>query len=129
MHEAKEGHMSQQSIQLEQVIRNHIAAFNAQNLYQLLAGFTEDAVWRTGKDTFRGREEFAQLFSEAFRTITPSLTIRSMVIGQDQVACELLESMTTEGIQREDAIAGFYRVDAHGMITSATIYREGSADV
>lgn len=37
--------------------------------------------------------------------------------------------MTIAGAAREDFIAGFYRLDAHGRITHAKIYREGSADV
>ena len=121
--------MSERYAQLERTIRDHVAAFNAQDLQRLLTGLAEDAVWQTGQHTFCGRDELATLFSEAFRTIAPELAIRSMLIDQDRVACELLETMTIDGAAREDFIAGFYRVDTNGVITSAKIYRQGSADV
>jgi len=37
--------------------------------------------------------------------------------------------MTVDGVEREDWIAGFYHVDATGMITSVKICRQGSADI
>jgi uncharacterized protein len=121
--------MSERYDQVERAIRDHVTAFNAHDLQRLLAGLAEDAVWQTGQDTFRGRDELAALFSEAFRSIAPRLTIHSLLIDQDRAACELVEGMTVEGAMREDFIAGFYRVDTNGMITSAKIYRQGSADV
>ncbi|HEY7339238.1 MAG TPA: nuclear transport factor 2 family protein [Ktedonobacterales bacterium] len=121
--------MSERYAQLERTIRDHVAAFNAQDLQSLLAGLAEDAVWQTGQDTFYGRDELATLFSEAFRTIAPELAIRSMLVDQDRVACELLEILTIDDAMREDFIAGFYSVDANGVITSAKIYRQGSADI
>ena len=121
--------MTERYAQVEKTIRDHIAAFNAQDLQSLLAGLAEDAVWQTGQHTFRGRDELAALFSEAYRTIAPKLAIRSILIDRDRAACELLETMTVEGVAREDFIAGFYCVDANGLITSAKIYRQGSADV
>ncbi|HEX5548272.1 MAG TPA: nuclear transport factor 2 family protein [Ktedonobacterales bacterium] len=121
--------MTERYAQVEKAIRDHITTFNAQDLHSLLTGLAEDAVWQTGQHTFCGRDELAALFSEAFRTIAPELTIRSMLIDQNRVACELLETMTIEGAAREDFIAGFYCVDANGVITSAKIYRQGSADI
>jgi len=121
--------MTERYAQAEKTIRDHIAAFNAQDLQSLLTGLAEDAVWQTGQHTCCGRDELTTLFSEAFRTIAPRLAIRSILIDQDRVACELLETMTIEGAPREDFIAGFYYVDANGVITSAKIYRQGSADV
>ena len=114
---------------VERAIHKHIAAFNAQDLPRLLAGLAEDAVWQTGQDTFRGRAELAALFRGAFRAIAPRLTIRSLLIDQDKAACEMVEHMTVGSDTRQDFIAGFYRVDADGVITTAKIYRQGSADV
>jgi hypothetical protein len=121
--------MSERYEVVEGAIREHISAFNAQNLHRLLTGLAEDAVWQTGQHTVRGHDELAAFFSDAFRDITPSLTILSLLIDQDRAACELRERMIVGGTPREDFIAGFYRIDANGMIASAKIYREGSASV
>lgn len=121
--------MSEQYDQVERAIRDHVAAFNAKDIQRLLAGLAEDVVWQTGQDTFRGHAALAAVFGGAFSDIAPRLTIHSLLIDHDRAACELQESMTVEGAAREDFIAGFYRVDTHGMITSAKIYRQGSADV
>jgi len=121
--------MPERYSQVEKVIRDHVAAFNAQDLPRLLAGLADDVVWRTGQDTFQGHDELATLFSEAFSAIAPSLTIRSLLVDEDRAACEMVERMTVDGAVREDFIAGFYRVNAEGVITTAKIYRQGSADV
>jgi len=115
--------------QVAQAIRDHVAACNARDLQRLLTGLSEDVVWQTGQDTFHGRDELATLFSEALRTIGPRLTITSLLIDHDRAACELQETMTIEGANREDFIADFYRVDTGGVIVSAKIYRQGVADV
>jgi hypothetical protein len=121
--------MSKRYDQVERAIRDHVARFNAQDLQPLLAGLAVDVVWQTGRDTFRGRDALAALFSDAFGVLAPKLTIHSMLIVQDRAACELRERMTVAGVLREDFIAGFYRVDTNGVITSAKIYREGTADI
>jgi hypothetical protein len=55
------------------------------------------------------------------------VTIQTMLIESDQVACELTEKIVVDGATRVDRIAGFYRVQS-GRITKAKIYREGSGD-
>ncbi|GAA5036275.1 hypothetical protein GCM10023317_90170 [Actinopolymorpha pittospori] len=50
------------------------------------------------------------------------------VAASDASDRELTETLTVEGRERSDAIAGFYRL-RDGRIESAKIYREGSADV
>jgi hypothetical protein len=117
--------------QMEWTIREHIAAFNARDLPRLLGGLAQEISWQTGQDTFRGRDELAEMFSDAFRTIAPTLTLHSLLIDHDhdRAACELCERMTVNGVEGEDWIAGFYYVDATGVITSVKIYRQGSADV
>jgi hypothetical protein len=121
--------MSERYDQVERAIHEHVAAFNAQDLQRLLTGLAEDAVWQTGQDTVRGHDKLAVLYSNAFRVIAPRLTILSLLIDQGRAACELRESMIVDGCAREDFIAGFYRVDTNGVITSAKIYRQGSADI
>jgi hypothetical protein len=121
--------MSERHNHVEKAIREHVAAFNAQDLPRLLAGLAANAVWQTGQDTVRGHAALAVLFGDAFRVIAPRLTVLSLLIDDDRAACELRENMTVDGAAREDFIAGFYRVDTSGVITSAKIYRQGSADV
>ncbi len=104
--------MSERYDQIEQAIREHVAAFNSRDVERLMAGLAEDVVWQTGADTIRGRSELAAVFSDAFRVIAPQLTIRSLLIDRDQAACELRERMTVDDVAREDYIAGFYRLNA-----------------
>lgn len=115
--------------QVAKAIRDHVAAFNAQDLQRLLTGLSEDVLWRTSQETFHGRDELASVFRAAFRTIAPRLALRSMLIDQDRAACQLHERLTVDGVTRDDFIAAFYQVESSGVITSAKIYREGSADV
>jgi heme-degrading monooxygenase HmoA len=109
-----------------QIVRNHTAAFNAQNLDGLLACFGADATWVTGTDHFRGAAELAKLFASAFSELSPELIVTTMLIDGDQVACQLSEHLVVDGVARVEQIAGFYRVQ-NGRITAAKIYREGSA--
>jgi hypothetical protein len=115
--------------QMERTIHEHVAAFNAHDLPRLLSSLAQDIIWQTGHDTFRGRDELAEVFSDAFRTIAPSLTLHSLLIDHDRAACELRDHMTVDGVEREDWIAGFYVVDATGVIRSVKIYRQDSADI
>ena len=55
-----------------QVVRDHVLAFNARDLDQLLACFSADATWVTGSDRFRGTAELAQLFKRAFTELSPN---------------------------------------------------------
>ena len=111
-----------------QIVRTHVAAFNAHDLDRLLAAFSGDATWVTGTDRFHGAADLRKLFASAFSESSPQLSIKNMVVDGDQVACELSEQFVVDGVARVDHIAGFYRVQA-GRITAAKIYREGSADI
>lgn len=106
----------------------HVAAFNDRDLDALLAGFTDDATWITGTTTARGRAELASLFGEAMGALLPTLTIDNVIGHGDQAAAQLTETLTANGTDRTYAIAGFYRFRG-GLISSAKIYREGSAEV
>lgn len=111
-----------------QVVRDHVVSFNSSDLDGLLACFSADATWVTGTDHFRGTAELAKLFESAFSELSPKLSIESMVVDGDQVACELSEQLVVNGVARVEHIAGFYRVHS-GRITAAKIYREGFSDV
>jgi heme-degrading monooxygenase HmoA len=111
-----------------QIVREHIVAFNAHDLASLLACFSPHATWITGTGHFRGTAALAQLFASAFSELSPELSIRTMVVDGDQVACELTEQCVVDGVVRVDQIAGFYRVQGD-RITAAKIYREGSAEI
>lgn len=106
----------------------HLAAFNAHDTDRLLAGFTEDAVWATGQDIVRGRPALAELFDEGLWELAPSLTTLTLIADERSVAAELHERITIDGAEREFAIAAFFRV-SDGLITSAKVYREGTADL
>lgn len=121
--------MSERRDRIESAIREHVAAFNAQDIPRLLTGLAADVVWHTGQDTFRGHDALADLFTGAFAAIAPRLTIRSLLIEQNRAACELVERMTVDGATREAFIAGFYQMDADDVITAVKVYRQGSADV
>ena len=111
-----------------ELLQAHLDAFNARDLDALMAGFAADAVWRTGTDTATGRPELAELFGWAMANILPVLTLSSLVAEGDLAACELTETLTHEGVTSAVPIAGFYRF-RDGLIVSATVYREGSADL
>lgn len=109
-------------------VREHLRAFNAGDLPVLLAGFTPEAVWVTGRSSARGHAELAELFGRAMADLRPTLTLRTLVATDRLVACELTEVLTSGGRQQTYPIACFYEVAA-GRIASARIYREGSADI
>jgi uncharacterized protein len=110
------------------IVRRHVAAFNAHDLDTLMAGFTEDALWITGATVARGRDELTELFAGAMAGLLPALVIRNLLAEGDRAACELTETVTVAGEERSFAIAGFYRLRGE-RIASAKIYREGSAEV
>ncbi|RZT85330.1 hypothetical protein EV383_2195 [Pseudonocardia sediminis] len=111
-----------------QILRRHVVAFNARDVDELMAGFTEDPVWSTGSDTVHGRDALRDLFSAAMSELLPTLTIQDLVADADRVAAQMVETLRVDGTERTYAIAGFYELQ-DGRIRSATIYREGSADV
>lgn len=115
-------------IDTESAVRGHVAAFNHGDLDALMAGFTDDAVWVTGTTVVRGRDQLAEFFGAAMTGLTPTLTVRELLADGERVACELTETLAVDGEQRTYAIAGFYRLRG-GRIATATIYREGSAEI
>jgi hypothetical protein len=115
--------------QVESTIREHVAAFNAHDLPRLLGGLAQEIIWQIGHDTFLRRGELAGVFSDVLRVIAPTLTILSLLIDRNRAPSELCERMMVEGVERDDWIAGFYRVDALGVFKSVRIYRQGLVDV
>lgn len=109
-------------------VREHVRAFNEHDLDALMAGFTDDAVWITGSTVVTGRVALTDFFARAMAGLMPTLTVHSLVATADRAACELVETITVDGRERIFHIAGFYRFEA-GLIATAKIYREGSADV
>jgi ketosteroid isomerase-like protein len=109
-------------------VHEHLAAFNAHDSQRLLAGFAEDVQWATGQDVFRGSDALADLFDAGLWAMNPSLQPRTILTEQDAAAAELTEEITVDGAVRRFAIAVFFRF-AEGLITHASVYREGSADL
>jgi ketosteroid isomerase-like protein len=112
----------------EAAIREHLRAFNEGDLPALLGGFAEDAHWLTGRSSARGRAELEELFADAITALRPRLTLRHLVASGDLVAVELTEALTHDGREQTFPIAGFFELRG-GLITSARIYREGSAEL
>lgn len=110
------------------VVRAHVAAFDRGDLGALLAGFTDDATWRTGRSDAAGADELRALFAGALTALTPRLTMRSLVAHGDTVAAELTETLLVGDRTDVVPISGWYRV-RDGRIAEARIYREGSAEV
>lgn len=111
-----------------ELVEEHLAAFNAHDTARVLAGFAPDAVWATGQDIVRGRDALAELFDAGLWELDPSLRILSLVGEDPLVAAELHETITVEGERRDFRIAVFFTVGA-GLIRTAKVYREGSADI
>jgi uncharacterized protein len=108
-------------------VEAHVAAFNADDLDAVVAGFAEDAVFATGEHLVVGRRGITALFAEAFRAIDAQLELRTAVVQGDRVACELTERIGMEGRTFEFHLAAFYVV-RDGRIARAKIYREGTAE-
>ncbi|HEX5540859.1 MAG TPA: nuclear transport factor 2 family protein [Micromonospora sp.] len=110
------------------VVRRHVDAFNARDLDALMSAFTDDALWVTGTSIARGHGELTELFAGAMEGLLPALTIQNLLAEGDRVACQMTETLAWAGKERTFSIAGFYRL-RNGRITSAKIYREGSAEI
>ena len=110
------------------VVEEHVAAFNAHDTARLLAGFTADAVWATGRDVVRGHDALAELFDDGLWQLEPNLQLRSLVAGDDLVAVELSETIMVDGARTEFDIAAFFTIRG-GQIAAAKVYREGTADL
>lgn len=111
-----------------ELVEEHIAAFNAHDSERLLATLAPDVVWATGQDVCRGHEGLAGLFDPALWALDPSLTAAHVLSDPTHVAAEMIERITVDGEPREFHIAAFFTVE-DGLIRTAKIYREGSADL
>jgi nuclear transport factor 2 (NTF2) superfamily protein len=109
------------------LVRDHLQAFNARDLERSIAGLSETVVWRTGTDVVVGRAAVEAFLGDAMRGLLPTLQIRSLVAGQDLVACELEERYRHDGADHHAAIAAFFRFSGE-QISEVKVYREGSAD-
>lgn len=110
------------------MVIEHVNAFNAHDSGLLLSGFAATAIWATGRETFRTTEELATLFDPSLWELKPSLSIRSLIVDGCNVAAELQEELTVDGVPRTFDIAVFFTVQ-DGLIEWAKVYREGSADI
>lgn len=110
------------------VVLEHLDAFNEHSTDRLLARFAADAVWTTGGDVFEGRAALSELFDDGLWALNPSLAVRTLLADGEGVAAELRETLTIDGEQRRFDIAVFFDVRG-GLISRATVYREGSADL
>jgi hypothetical protein len=105
----------------------HIAAFNAGDVEQLVAGFAPDAIFVNGSTSVRGHSDLARFFGDAIRVFRPSLTVTNLLGGGQHVACELVERVESDGETRLLDKAAFYRV-VDGRIVSGRVYIDDPAD-
>jgi uncharacterized protein len=112
----------------QELVEEHLAAFNAHDTERLLATLAPDVVWATGQDVCRGHDELAGLFDPGLWELDPSLSAAHILSDTTRVAAELVERITVDGELREFHIAAFFTVE-EGVIRTAKIYREGSADI
>ena len=89
-------------------MRDQWRAFNTHDLDHLLACLSADPTWVTGSDRSRGIAQLAKLFEGAFTDLSPKLTIKDVVIGGEEVACELSEHLVVDGATSVDHIAGSF---------------------
>jgi hypothetical protein len=109
-------------------VQEHVAAFNTHDTERILAGLTTDVEWNTGVDAMLGIEALRDVFDPGLWALAPSLEVRSLIVGDDCAATELVERLTVDGAQREFWIAAFFTF-RDGLIQRVKVYREGSADL
>lgn len=109
-------------------VREHVDAFNAGDVDTLIDGFTDDAVWITGTSVVSGRDDLRTFFAAAIAGLHPTLAVLDVVAEADRAACQLTETITVDGEVRSFPIAVFFTL-ADRKISSAKVYREGSAEV
>ena len=109
------------------VVRDHIRGFNAVDVDATVAGFAEDAVFNTGTTVVTGKATLREWFGTSMADLAPVLSPSEFIATADTVAVELIEEIDADDKLHRFHIAGFYRV-RDGLIVSAKIYREGSAD-
>ncbi|MBR7833331.1 nuclear transport factor 2 family protein [Actinospica durhamensis] len=114
--------------QTSAAVREHVEAFNDGDLERLMAGFAEDALWITGETVVRGLGELRSFFGGAIDGLRPNLAVENLVAQDCRAACQMTETLLFEQEQRSYSIAAFFRL-RDGLITSAKVYREGSAKV
>jgi len=110
------------------VVLAHVEAFNDHSTERLLDSLSNDAVWMTGRDILTGRAELAELFDQGLWDLAPSLEVRSLVVDGTAVAVQLYEELTLDGERQGFDIAVFFAI-SDGLIRTAKVYREGSADI
>jgi ketosteroid isomerase-like protein len=115
-------------VSVVELVREHIAAFNAHDTSRLLAGLAPDAVWITGQDTVSGQDALGEMFDDGLWSLAPQLEPLSVLVDGDRAALQLRETITRDGARCEFVIAVFLDFAA-GLIARAKVYREGSADL
>jgi hypothetical protein len=109
-----------------ELVREHVAAFNALDVERVLRGLSAGIVWQTGADTFVGTEEVAGLLRSA-GGLSPRLDVVDLLTDGDRAAVEMTERYWHEGREHQTRIAVFFWFDGE-LITRVKVFREGSAD-
>jgi uncharacterized protein len=115
------------SMNVEQLVKAHVEAFNAGDLDRLREGLAEDVLWMTGTDIVRGRAAVLDLLSNAMSGLAPQLRLIVFIASEHRAACELQETYVHKGVETTAHIAAFFEFSG-ALITRVKVYREGSAD-
>lgn len=108
------------------LVRRHVAAFNAHDVALLLEDFAPRATWVTGKHRVP-EGELPEFFASAMQGLTPHLELHRIIDGGDTVAAEMTETWAHDGAAKSAALMAVFDL-ANGKIVRAKIYREGSSD-
>jgi hypothetical protein len=109
-------------------VEGHFAAFNRHDAAALLAGLTDEIVWSTGTDTFRGREALTELFDDWLWSMEPRIDVLRTIVDDGNAAAECVEHLVIEDVVQSFPIGVFFVVRG-SLISSVKVFREGTADV
>lgn len=107
-----------------EVVERHLAAFNAADLDAVMADFDDEAVFATAEQLVVGARSIRALFGDSFAApVEARLALQRAVEQGGTVACELRETLSTDGVVHELDVAAFYSV-RRGRLARVRIYRD-----
>ncbi len=115
---------SRVSATAERVVREFLAALKQSDIDELVAFFSDDAVWTDGpRGTYRGTDAIRTEF-ESQAQLVPSLTvdIRNLVANGGTVMVERTDAFETQGKSFDLEVVGVFEVNDAGKVTRLRDY-------
>lgn len=107
-------------------VEAHVAAFNAKDVDAVVEGFADDAVFTAGEDLLVGRRALRAFFTDAFGAhVEARLELRRALVQGETAACELVETLASQGHALTFELAAFYTV-REGRLARVRVYRDHS---